>query len=210
MGCRGSASLRCIRQVMTKTCFKCCAEATDPISCLALLDLDSKETAQGLLSWLHLPTQSTEEQKKVPEQSWNWYFCQIPQHCRFVHGSQTWSDVDLSQAWAAALLSTWANRPSWNNSGKEESIPLQFYLISKEEWPLFAAVTSDVWCVAAVYPEEQSILLLLCPSYLPRNKLSLSTKKMYGLLSVLDWWSRGCQQEPLHEAVEAQRQFSAL
>lgn len=121
-----------------------------------------------------------------------------------------WSDMDLSQAWAPALLSTWANRPSWSNSGKGESIPPQLYLISKEERPLFVVVTSDVWCVAAVYPEEQSILPLLCPSYPPRNKLSLSTKKMYGLLSVLEWWSRGCQQEPLHEAVEAQRQFSAL
>lgn len=52
---------------MTKTWFKCCAKAL--ISCLALLDLDSKETAQGLLSWLHLPARSTEEQKKVLPES---------------------------------------------------------------------------------------------------------------------------------------------
>lgn len=100
MGCRGSASLRCVKQVMTKTCFKCCSEATAPVSCLALPDLDPKETAQGLLSWLHLPAQSTEERKKAlseaqqgQEQSWNWYFYHIPQHCRSVHGgqTQTWS-----------------------------------------------------------------------------------------------------------------------
>lgn len=57
--------LRCVKQVITKTCFKCCSEATAPVSCLALPDLDPKETAQGLLSWLHLPAQSTEERKKA-------------------------------------------------------------------------------------------------------------------------------------------------
>lgn len=35
-----------------------------------------------------------------------------------------------------------------------ESVSPQLYFTSKEEWTLFAAVTSDVWCVTAVYLEE--------------------------------------------------------